>query len=228
MGKTLRENRILLAALITSLAALLFTLLVKIVDVQAIGPEGSSVGFAALNGAFASAHEYAGGWYLLSKLLGALAILIILGFAAIGFLELLQKKNLWKVHREILDLGGLYLATLAVYLFFEIVVINYRPVLDDGELAASFPSSHTVLACVVFLSAAHVLPQLFPALSEYRRWILIGGAGLSFLTVLSRLFSGVHWLTDIFGGLFYSAALLFWYLTLTSDKKKVREEEAEE
>ena len=224
MEKLLREHKILLAAVITSLAAVLFTLLVKTVDVQAIGPEGSSVGFAALNGAFASSHEYAGGWHLLSKLLGALALLVILGFAAVGLLELLQKRSLWKVHRDILDLGGLYLATLAVYLFFEIVVINYRPILDDGELAASFPSSHTVLACVVFLSAARVLPRLFPALSEYSRWILIGGAGLSFLTVLSRLLSGVHWLTDIFGGLFFSAALLFWYLALTSDRRGAGEE----
>ena len=84
-------------------------------------------------------------------------------------------------------------------------------VLEDGELAASFPSSHTLLAICLFGIAAH---QLYLRIrSHLWRWIAAGAcAALAAVTVIGRLLSGVHWLTDILGGILLGGAILLAYL----------------
>ena len=140
---------------IFSLAAfVLWTLLLCFVDVRAIGPEGSSVGFSALNGFI---HEKIGvNMYLynITDWLGLVPIGVALGFAILGLIQLIKRKSLLRVDRSILALGVFYIIVVAVYLFFEIVVINYRPVLIEGCLEASYPSSTTMLVTCVMPSAA--------------------------------------------------------------------------
>ena len=194
-------------ALILLAAFVLLTVLVKIVDVRAIGPQDTKVGFAALNGAFHNLTGVHEGLYKVTELLGYLAILIAVFFAALGAMQLLQRKSLRAVDSDLFVLGGLYAATVAAYVFFEVVIINYRPVILETEPEASFPSSHTVMALVILGSAvyefgARVRDRKLRNILQYACVILAAAI------VLGRLFSGVHWLTDILGGMLLGAALV--------------------
>lgn len=118
---------------------LLWTMAIQYVDVQSIGPRNSSVGFAVLNGWF---HNFTGvhmSLYTITDWLGLVPIVVSLGFAILGLLQLIKRRSLFKVDSDILVLGGFYIIVFAAYLLFEMFAVNYRPVLIDGFLEASYP-----------------------------------------------------------------------------------------
>ena len=189
----------------------LFTLLLTCVDVQSIGPQGSAVGFATVNGwAFQllGVHLL---WYHLTDWLGVAAIAIAFGFAVVGLYRWVKRKSLRKVDRHILVLGGFYLLVIACYLFFEKVVINCRPILMDGNLEASYPSSHTMIVVSIMATASMAFRALCPQKKGWCLAVDIFAAVVIAVTVMGRLIAGVHWLTDIVGGLLLSAALVVSY-----------------
>lgn len=191
-------------------AFVLWTVLVRFVDVRAIGPEGSSVGFAALN---RFVHELTGvNWllYTVTDWLGLVPIAVALGFAILGFAQLIGRKSLWKVDHSILALGVFYIALMATYVFFEIVVINYRPTLIDGYLEASYPSSTTMLVMCVMPTAVMQLNERIKN-TGFRRCAIIAISGFTAFMVIGRLLSGVHWFTDIIGGTLLSLGLVAMY-----------------
>ena len=192
----------------------LWTVLVSVVDVRAIGPNGSSVGFATLNG---YVHDLTGvnmRLYSITDWLGLVPIGVAFGFAVLGLVQWVGRKSLFKVDRSILALGGFYIIVLAMYIFFEIVVINYRPVLIDGYLEASYPSSTTMLVMCVMPTA---MMQLHARIKSdvFRRCVLISIAAFTAFMVIGRLASGVHWLTDIIGGALVSAGLVITYASVS-------------
>lgn len=192
--------------------SILYTILVKTVDVRAIGPKGSSVGFGEINKAFSNFIGVHMSIYKVTEVLGYIALLVVFGYGLYGLVTLIKRKSLFKVDREILLLGGLYLVILLVYAFFEKVIVNYRPVLIDGVLEASYPSSHTVLALCVCGSAILVNKSLFKnvKLFNYLNILLMV---LMILIVLGRIVSGVHWITDIIGGVLISITLIKCFKT---------------
>ena len=196
---------------IFSLAAfVLWTLLLCFVDVRAIGPDGSSVGFSALNGFI---HEKIGvNMYLynITDWLGLVPIGVALGFAILGLIQLIKRKSLLRVDRSILALGVFYIIVVAVYLFFEIVVINYRPVLIEGYLEDSYPSSTTMLVTCVMPSAAMQAEERIKNKALRQGVIIIIIAFIAFM-VVGRLLSGVHWITDIIGGALLSLGVVMAY-----------------
>jgi undecaprenyl-diphosphatase len=196
---------------IFSLAAfVLWTLLVCFVDVRAIGPDGSSVGFSALNG---FVHEKIGTnmyLYNITDWLGLVPIGVALGFAILGLMQLIKRKSLLRVDRSILALGVFYIIVVAVYLFFEIVVINYRPVLIEGCLEASYPSSTTMLVTCVMPSAAMQAKERIKSKALRQGVIIVIIAFIAFM-VVGRLLSGVHWITDIIGGALFSLGVVMAY-----------------
>ena len=200
------------AAGLCILLFLVLILLVKTVDVQAIGPEETSVGLAGINGAV---HETTGVrmlWYKITNYLGILSILTAVCFACLGLYQLIRRRSLKKVDREILVLGGLYVVLAVVYVFFEFVVISERPIIMPGDehVEASFPSAHTLLSFVILGSAMIVLGKYVP--NRRLCGLLQGVLGvLLFVSVFGRLLSGVHWFTDILGSIFLSAALLLLF-----------------
>lgn len=202
------NNKFVRAAVSLGLFILLIAL-VKTVDVEAIGPAGTSVGLSHLNGAVHNAVGVHMIWYRITNLLGILSIAAGALFACLGLKQLIERRSLAKVDRQILALGGLFVCIGILYVLFEKVVINCRPVLMEGETVpeASFPSSHTVLACVI-------LGGLAMMLGDYVKDRKLAGLLqnvcliLLFIAVIGRLISGVHWFTDILGGIFLSAALL--------------------
>ena len=194
-------------------AFVLWTVLVRFAYVQAIGPEGSSVGFATLN---RFVHELTGvNWilYTVTDWLGLVPIAVALGFAILGLVQLIKRKSLWKVDHSILALGVFYIVVMAVYIFFEIVVINYRPTLINGYLEASYPSSTTMLVMCVMPTAAMQLNARIKN-TVFRRCAVIAIVAFTAFMVIGRLISGVHWITDIIGGALLSAGLVMLYIAL--------------
>ena len=199
-------------------AFVLWTVLVSYVDVRAIGQNASSVGFATLNG---YVHNLTGvnmRLYSITDWLALVPIGVAFGFAVLGLVQWVGRKSLFKVDRSILALGGFYIIVLAMYIFFEIVVINYRPVLIDGYLEASYPSSTTMLVMCVMPTA---MMQLHARIKSdvFRRCVLISIAAFTAFMVIGRLASGVHWLTDIIGGALVSAGLVITYASVSDIHK---------
>lgn len=204
MNQKLRIAIWLLAAFV------LWTVLICFVDVQAIGPEGSTVGFAAANRFI---HDLTGvhmGLYIVTDWLGLVPLAVAMGFGFLGLSQWIRRKNLRRVDFSILVLGGFYAAVMIVFLFFETVTVNFRPVLINGVLEASYPSSTTMLVMCVMPTAVMQLKDRVrnPAL---KRCITIGMAAFVAFMVVGRLLSGVHWFTDIVGGTLLSAGLVMLY-----------------
>lgn len=188
----------------------LWTLAVQHIDVQAIGPNGSSVGFAGLNG---WVHDLTGvhmGLYVLTDWLGLVPIGFVLGFAVLGLVQWMRRRKLFRVDRDILLLGGFYLLVLILYLVFETVVVNARPVLIDGRLEASYPSSTTMLVLCVMPTAMMQLRARIRN-TKVRTIVFTILAVFTACMVVGRLIAGVHWFTDIIGGVLLSAGLVALY-----------------
>ena len=156
----MKKKNIIIASILT-VVSIVYTLLVKYVDVKDIGPNNSSVGFATLNNAFKNLVGNTNIIYKISELFGYLLLLLVLIYGCIGLYQLIKRKSLFKVDREIIILGCFYVLMMIVYVLFEKVVINYRPVLIDGVLEPSYPSSHTILSLCVGLSSLIVSQRYF-------------------------------------------------------------------
>lgn len=189
---------------------LLWTAAVRFVDVQIIGPQGSCVGFATVN---RFVHDLTGvhrTLYTLTDWLGLVPFGFAMGFALLGLTQWIQRKHLSKVDGDILVLGGFYAAVMAVYALFEVFPVNYRPVLIDGILEASYPSSTTMLVLCVMPTT--VLQLRIRMKNETgKRWVCAAVTVFSVFMVIGRLVSGVHWFSDIIGGAILSAGLVRMY-----------------
>ena len=209
MNSKLRFREKLLVSGVFFLMFILLIVLVRTVDVAAVGPVGTSIGLSHINSAFHDLTGFQKIWYRLSKYFGILSILVALLMAAAGAAQLIKRKSLRKVDLELTALGGLYALVIFLYVFFEFVVVNYRPVLMDGSTApeSSFPSTHTMLAIVVLGSAMMLIPRYISDIKLGKIMYIVCFCVLV-LIVVGRLLSGVHWLTDILGGILISLALL--------------------
>ena len=209
----MKKHKIYLSAAIALFGVFfLFTALVINLDLDAIGPYGSIVGLSKMNGAFA---DLTGGynelWYDISEIAGLIPLATAGCFAILGLYQAIKRKNPLKVDPEILVLGVFYVLVLQAYLTFEVIVINYRPVLIDGVLEASYPSSHTMLSLCIMTTAIFEINRL---LKGKKAIVIVADilCGAIALTVLiGRLLSGVHWLSDIIAGILLSAALICLY-----------------
>lgn len=217
-------------ALVLCLCFIGWTAAVAFVDVQAIGPEGSQVGLATMNAwarRVTGVDVAEGGmrpfWYKLTNGLGYVSLIVALLFALLGLCPLVRRRGLARMDRELLMLGLFYVLLLGCYVLFEKVIVNYRPVIitaADG-LEASYPSSHTMLACFIFATAMMQLPRLVksPALRGLGKLVC---AAIIAVAVVGRLLSGVHWLSDIIGGVLLSTALVALYAAATQSVYKPR------
>lgn len=194
---------------ISGLLVMILIVLVRFIDVRPIGPEGTSIGLSRLNGFFFRLSGVNILWYHITDWLGIAAILVAFLFAMAGFVQLIKRRSIFKVDREILALGCLYIVVIGLYVLFEIVIVNYRPIImpDGIHPEASFPSSHTMLVCVIMGSAIMLIGKY---LKEKPLCRVLRGicAAIIGMTVVGRLIAGVHWFTDIVGGILISIFLL--------------------
>lgn len=208
MKRDIQKKLCISAGMLTAFA--LWTAAVRLIDVQPIGPQQSSIGFASLN---RFVHDLTGvhmSLYVVTDWLGLVPVAVGMGFALLGLLQWIRRRSIRKVDSSLLALGGFYIAVLAAYVLFEKFVVNYRPVLIDGFLEASYPSSTTLLVLCAMPTATMQLSARIrrPAL---RRCIRFAIAAFIAFMVVGRLVSGVHWLTDIIGGILLSAGLVSLY-----------------
>lgn len=195
----------LVKGIIILLATIAFTVCLTKVDVKPIGPNNTSVGLSAINQKFRM--DYNETYYKISKYLGYAALLIPVVYAGIGVYQLITRKSFKKVDKKLYYLAIFYVVVLATYILFEKVVINYRPVMLNGELEASFPSSHTLMSLCFAISAILINRNIFKdttLMAVINTTLFILGASV----MVFRFISGVHWFTDIVGATLYALSYL--------------------
>ena len=209
--REMKEAKRDFAAGVVLLAAFaLWTALVQLVDVQPVGIAGTSVGFATLNTWF---HRMTGVhlWvYAMTDWLGLVPIAVCGCFGVLGAIQLAKRRSLLAVDEDLLVLGIYYVVVVLAYLLFEMFPINYRPILIEGVMEASYPSSTTLLVL-------SVMPTLSFQMRRRAASPLVRKATSTSVTVFSafmvagRLVSGVHWLTDIVGSAALAPGLYMLY-----------------
>lgn len=218
-------NKSLVVGISLFVAFAVFTILVKFVDVSAVGPLGSKVGFSKMNDAVFGAIGTSDAWYHISEVFGILALILAGVFVIVGLVQLIKRKSLKMVDNHILALGVFYVVVALAYLIFEVVVINKRPVLVGGELEASYPSSHTMLSVCILSSAIIEVHKFFAGKKKLVIALDTASVVVMLVVVIGRLLSGMHWFTDIIGGVLLSLALVFIYhgvLKLIEKKKDIK------
>lgn len=214
------NQKLLCSAIVLLLLFVLWTILICLVDVRIVGPQDSSIGFATSNVFF---HNFTGVHMMLYNItdwLGLVPIGFAMGFAFLGLVQWIKRKKFLKVDYSILVLGGFYIVVMTLYIFFEMFVINYRPVLINGYLEASYPSSTTMLVmCVMPTSIIQFNARIKN--NVIKRSVTLVIIIFIVFMVLGRMFSGVHWLTDIVGGAILSAGLVMMYCFVNSIERKV-------
>ena len=201
----------------------LWTVLIQRVDVQSVGPADTNVGFASLNVWFHNMTGVNMTLYSITDWLGLVPIFICGYFGIIGLMQWARRKQLFRVDYDILILGVYYLLVISGYLLFEMIPINYRPVLIDGYLEASYPSSTTLLVL-------SVMPTLiFQAnrrcgKASLRHLTAVFSVLFSLFMVIGRLISGVHWVTDIIGSILLSTGLFLLYCGTVASADQQKDE----
>ena len=216
-----REMRLLRMGLLLLGLFTVFTALIQTADVRPIGPDGTKVGFAAVNSWFRRLTGVNMTLYTITDWLGLVPIFVCLLFGMLGLVQLVKRRSLFKVDPDILLLGAYYLLVMTAYLAFEMIPINHRPVLIDGRLEASYPSSTTLLVLSVMPTLSMQARRRLRGVMAQRAIGAVAGV-FSMLMVTGRVVSGVHWLTDIVGAVLLSAGLLCIYraAVIRYDRKK--------
>ena len=210
--KGIKHNgkRELMPGLVLLAGFIVWTILIRHIDVQRAGPGGTEIGFASFNVWF---HRMTGVHmliYTITDWLGLVPIFVCMGFGLFGLIQWIKRRRLLRVDPDILLLGIYYLAVIFGYLLFEMVPINYRPILIEGNLEASYPSSTTLLVL-------SVMPTLKFQADRRVKSAVLGKSITIFVIVFSafmvigRLISGVHWATDIIGSVLLSSGLYMIY-----------------
>ena len=211
-----RKNLIITILLLIS--SIIFIVLLKRIDIKCDAVNNSCIGLATINQFIFDKIGVNMIWYTITDWLGIIPILMSVVYAIIGLKQLMKRKSIKKVDKEILCLGVFYILVILIYILFEKCIINYRPILMNGFLEASFPSSHTLITICLCGSSIIVNNRLFK--KKFTKMLNVISLFIIIITIIGRLISGVHWFTDIIGGILISSFLLMlFYLILNLNKK---------
>lgn len=188
-----------------------FTILVSTVNLSPIGPQNTMVGFSGINGLVHKLFPYNETYYKISKYTAIICFIFPVFFSVMGIGQWIRRKSMFKIDRELWGLLILYIALFCTDLLFEkILKINYRPILYLGELEASYPSSHTFFSMGICLSAIIALKKYIINISK-RKFVNTIISILMVLIIITRILSGVHWITDIFAGIILALSYVYFY-----------------
>ena len=187
-----------------------WTVLILTVDVQPLGQNGTSIGFATFNCWF---HHFTGvnmAIYTITDWMGLVPVVICLIFAGIGLVQLIKRRSIFRVDADIMILGVYFVIVFLAYAIFEMIPINYRPILIEGIMEASYPSSTTLLVLSVMPALVEQIKRRLSGI-RVKQIITIAAIAFSVFMVTGRLISGVHWFTDIVGGELLGVGLYMLY-----------------
>ena len=204
------EKNTLITGTIMLVLFAVWTVLIQTVDVQAVGQNGTDIGFAGLNVWF---HKMTGVhmWvYTVTDWLGLVPIFICMIFGVVGLVQLIKRRSLLKVDKDIILLGIYYILVIFGYLIFEMIPVNYRPILIEGRMEASYPSSTTLLVMSVMPTLAFQVHRRIRN-TKVRYGIYAFTVLFTAFMVVGRTVAGVHWLTDIAGSVMLSSGLYLIY-----------------
>ncbi len=210
-----KKNTSLLTTIILAVVTGIYTVLVCTVNKAPVGPEGTSVGFSSMNKAFADAIGFSPLWDKITDVMMIAAILAAVSFVVLGVMQLVKKKSVLKVDKAILALAAVYIVVVVLYVFFDKVPINYRPIImpDETSPEASFPSTHTLVICTILSTAIVAWDRVFSDKKTICNILKIAAIAVMVIGVAGRIIAGVHWITDIIAGLLFSATLTAAYVT---------------
>lgn len=203
-------KQVLLFGGILIVAFAVWTALIQMVDVQPLGQNGTNIGFASFNCWFHGLTGVNMTIYTITDWMGLIPLVVCLIFAGIGVVQLIMRRSLFKVDPDIIILGVYYVVVILAYLIFEMISINYRPILINGVMEASYPSSTTLLVLCVMPTLIEQIQRRRSSIAV-KRIVTILAIAFSAFMVIGRLISGVHWVTDIVGGVLLSAGLFTVY-----------------
>ena len=215
-----RSKKLLFTGILLIVVFAIWTLLIQVVDVQPIGQNGTNIGFATFNIWF---HELTGVHmtiYTITDWMGLIPIFVCMIFGGIGLGQWIKRRSLLKVDRDILFLGIYYVIVIFGYLIFEMIPINYRPILIEGVMEASYPSSTTLLVLSVMPTLTFQMNRRMKNMAVCKILSVLTILFSSFM-VVGRWICGVHWFTDIIGSIILSTGLFFVYkgIDLSSSSK---------
>ena len=208
MKKNEKKNLLIGSIFIAMFAV--WTVLILTVDVQPLGQNGTGIGFATFNCWF---HHFTGVnmvIYTITDWMGLVLVAICLSFAGMGLVQLIKRRSLFRVDADIMILGVYFVIVFLAYAIFEMIPINYRPILIEGKMEASYPSSTTLLVLSVMPALIEQIQRRLSGITA-KRIIKIVEIAFSAFMVIGRLVSGVHWFTDIVGGVLLSAGVFMLY-----------------
>lgn len=206
----IKEKKLLFSGIAFIAAFAVWTVLIQTVDVQAVGQKGTEVGFATLNLWFHSLTDVNMTLYNITDWLGLVPVFVCVVFAMLGFVQLVKRKSLVRVDCDILLLGLYYIFVIVGYLAFEMIPINYRPILINGFMEASYPSSTTLLVLSVMPTLTFQSEKRMKNI-KLKSLVKLFSVSFSLFMVIGRLVSGVHWLTDIIGSVLFCVGLFMIY-----------------
>ena len=185
-----------------------FTYLVMTYDVAPVGFNGAKVGFSTINVTVHEMFPWDEGSYELTKYLGYICLIAVGVNGLVTVMDFFRHKGrMHRMHKRNIITCIFYVVVGGFYVLFEYFVVNTRPISAE----ASYPSSHTMLAlCVLY--TVFVLLGFSNWNYRFMASILRVLCILAMIAmVVFRLLSGVHWVTDICGGVLLSFSLMCFY-----------------
>ena len=213
------KKRNFIISFLLLISSIIFIYLLKNVDIKCDVVNNSCIGFASLNQFLFNEIGVNMIWYVITDWLGIIPILMSMIYAIIGFIQLIKRKSIKQVDIEIIVLGILFLVVILIYILFEKYIVNYRPILMNGFLEASFPSSHTLMTICLCGSSIIINNRLFR--NKFTKVVNVMSLFIIIITIIGRFVSGVHWFTDIVGGILISSFLLMLFYLIIDLKNEV-------
>jgi len=212
------KKRNLIISILLLISSIIFIVLLKNIDIKCDAVNNSCIGFATINQFIFNKIGVNMTWYVITDWLGIIPILMSIVYAIIGLKQLIKRKSIRKVDKEIIILGIFYIVVILIYILFEKYIINYRPILMNGFLEASFPSSHTLMTVCLCGSSIIINNRLFK--NKFTKIVNVISLFIIIITIIGRVISGVHWFTDIVGGMLISSFLLMLFYSIISTKER--------
>lgn len=212
----MKNNKLKISAILSgvlTLCFILFTILVKFVDTAYVGITGKKIGLSSLNAVFYNKIKVSDLFDKLSDVLMIISIAAVALIAVISIIQLVKRKSLKMIDREIYAFAIVLALMACIYVLFEVIDLNFRPILIGGKVEASYPSSHTMLALTVFMCImVYCLSNL-----KSKKYKIISSSILGVViiaVVLFRVLSGMHWVTDIIASIILSLMLTSYYILI--------------